>query len=211
MADPLILVTGGTGHLGRDLVARLLARGRRVRVFARLPGNDARVQWARGDLGTGDGLRDALAGVDTVIHAATFSPIAQRGFIRLIDLVRTPHSVDVEGTQRLLDECGRASVRHLLYVSIVGLEAETSFPYNRVKFAAETLVRESLLPWSIVRAEPFHYLLARLFAGMRAWAWWILPDAPTQPVDTSDVATYLAECADDDRRGMRDEIGGPEV
>ena len=44
MADPLILVTGGTGHLGRDLVARLLARGRRVRVFARLPGRQARGQ-----------------------------------------------------------------------------------------------------------------------------------------------------------------------
>ena len=80
-----ILVTGGTGHLGRDIVGQLLDQGRRVRVLARLPGNDPRVEWARGDLSTGAGLGEALAGVDTVINAATFSPIAQRGRIRPVD------------------------------------------------------------------------------------------------------------------------------
>jgi uncharacterized protein YbjT (DUF2867 family) len=211
MADPLILVTGGTGHLGRDLVARLLARGKRVRVLARLPGNDARVQWARGDLGSGEGLREALDGAHTVVHAATFSPVAQRGFMRLVDLVWSPRGVDIEGTRKLLTACQSAGVHHFVYVSIVGLDPANSFPYNRVKLAAETLVREVDLPWSIVRAEPFHYLLARLFASMRAWPWWVLPDAATQPVDTSDVAAYLAECVDDGRLGVREEIGGPEV
>jgi uncharacterized protein YbjT (DUF2867 family) len=204
-----ILVTGGTGHLGRDLVGRLLGQGRRVRVLARLPGDDPNVEWARGDLSTGAGLREALAGVTTVVNAATFSPIAQRGGLRLTDFFTTPAAVDVDGTARLLEECRRAKVGHLLHVSIVGLSKEASLPYNKVKLQGETMVRESDLPWSVVRAGPFHYLLALLLASMRWMPWWLLPDGVMDVVDTADVAAYLVECIDDGRRGLRDEIGGP--
>ena len=204
-----ILVTGGTGHLGRDIVGQLLDQGKRVRVLARLPGNDSRVEWARGDLSTGAGLREALAGVDTVINAATFSPIAQRGRIRPVDFFTSPSAGDVDGTRRLLDECRQARARHFLHVSIVGLSDEAGFPYNQVKLQGETLVRQSELPWSVVRAGPFYYLLARLFAGMRWMPWWILPDCVMGPVDTADVASYLIECVDDGRFGLREEIGGP--
>jgi uncharacterized protein YbjT (DUF2867 family) len=208
-AEETILVTGGTGHLGRDIVGQLLGQGRKVRVLARLPGSDRRVEWARGDLATGAGLREALAGISTVVNAATFSPIAQRGGIRLVDFLSTPSAVDVEGTGRLLQECGRARVRHFLHVSIVGLAEGNSLPYNRVKLKGETMVRQSDLPWSVVRAGPFYYLLARLLAGMRWMPWWVLPDAVMDAVDTADVASYLIDCIDDGRRGMREEIGGP--
>ena len=204
-----ILVTGGTGHLGRDIVGQLLARGKRVRVLARLPGSDPRVEWARGDLSTGAGLREALDGVTTVINAATFSPIAQRGRIRLVDFFTTPSDVDVDGTSRLVQECRKAKVQHFLHVSIVGLSEAASLPYNKVKLQGETLVRQSDLPWSVVRAGPFYYLLARLLAGMRWMPWWIMPNAVMDAVDTADVASYLIECIDDGRRGLRDEIGGP--
>src|SRR4051812_48056970 len=147
-----VLVTGGTGHLGRDIVGQLLARGKRVRVLARLPGGDARVEWTRGDLATGTGLREALDGVTIVINAATFSPVAQRGRIRLVDLFTTPSAVDVEGTGRLLRECRNARVQHFLHVSIVGLSEAASLPYNKVKLQGETLVRESDISWSVVRA-----------------------------------------------------------
>lgn len=204
-----ILVTGGTGHLGRDIVGQLLARGKRVRVLARLPGGDPRVEWARGDLSTGAGLREALDGVTTVINAATFSPIAQRGRIRLVDFFTTPSDVDVDGTSRLVHECRKAKVQHFLHVSIVGLSEAASLPYNKVKLQGEALVRQSDLPWSVVRAGPFYYLLARLLAGMRWMPWWIMPNAVMDAVDTADVASYLIECIDDGRRGLRDEIGGP--
>jgi uncharacterized protein YbjT (DUF2867 family) len=207
-----ILVTGGTGHLGRDLVGQLLGGRRRVRVLARLPGDDPSVEWARGDLSTGAGLREAGAGVTTVVNAATFSPIAQRGGIRLPDFFTTPSAVDVDGTRRLLQECQRAGVQHFLHVSIVGLSEESaSLPYNNVKLHGEDLVRESALPWSVVRAAPFYYLLARLLAGLRWMPWWFLPDAVTDPVDTADVASYLIECIDDGLLGLRDEIGGPQA
>ena len=113
----LTLVTGGTGHLGRDIVDRLVRDGRRVRVFARSPGLRTDVEWATGDLATGAGLRHALHDVDTVINAATYSPIARRGGVRPIDFFRSPSAVDVEGTERLLSLCREADARHFLHVS----------------------------------------------------------------------------------------------
>ncbi|TIT41466.1 MAG: NAD-dependent epimerase/dehydratase family protein, partial [Mesorhizobium sp.] len=79
-----ILVTGGTGHLGHDLVPALTASGHTVRLLAREARLDRAVEWALGDLATGEGIDEALGGVDTVIHAATLSPIARRG-MRPID------------------------------------------------------------------------------------------------------------------------------
>src|SRR5665213_4076890 len=77
-----ILVTGGTGHLGRVVVARLTEEGHQVRVLARRPCVDPSVEWITGALATGDGVRGAVDGVDTIVHAATRSPAAQRGRFR---------------------------------------------------------------------------------------------------------------------------------
>jgi uncharacterized protein YbjT (DUF2867 family) len=209
----LILVTGGTGHLGQDLVRTLLRRGDRVRVLARSPRRDPHpdlnVEWATGDLATGQGLQAALEGVHTVINAATFSPIARRGGIRPMDFITSPSDVDVEGTERLLALSRAANVRHFLHVSIVGLDA-ASLPYARVKLHGEQRVRESDLPWSVVRAMPFYYLLERMLAGLAWLPVWPVPKTSFNPVDTSDVADYLATCALEGPRGVRDEIGGPE-
>jgi uncharacterized protein YbjT (DUF2867 family) len=144
-----------------------------------------------------------------VINAATCSPIARRGAVRPIDFFRSPSNVDVNGTRQLLELCEKCAVQHFLHVSIVGLEA-AALPYSRVKLAAERLVRESSVPWSIVRAMPFYYLLEKMLNGMRWLPLWPVPRAIFNPVDTSDVAAYLAQAAYDGHRGVRDEIGGPE-
>lgn len=206
----LTLVTGGTGHLGRDIVDRLVRDGRRVRVFARSPGMRSDVEWAAGDLATGAGLREALRDVDTVINAATHSPIARRGGVRPIDFFRSPSAVDVEGTERLLSLCGEAGIRHFLHVSIVGLDQAT-LPYARVKLAGERLVRTSALSWSIVRAMPFYYLLDKLLSGLVWLPVWPVPTTLFDPVATSDVADHVLACAFDGQRGARAEIGGPEA
>jgi uncharacterized protein YbjT (DUF2867 family) len=160
-----VLVTGGTGHLGRDLVRRLVQEKHRVRVLARSPGSETDVEWAIGDLATGEGLAAALRNVHTVINAATSSPIARRGAVRPVDFFRSPSTVDVDGTRRLLALSEKAGVRHFLHVSIVGLD-DASLPYARVKLAGERLVRGSSLSWSVVRAMPFYYLLERMLAGL---------------------------------------------
>ena len=206
----LVLVTGGTGHLGRDIVSRLVRDGHRVRVFARSPLLPSpAVDFAGGDLVTGEGLEAALRGVDTVINAATHSPIARRGHIRLVDFFRSLSAVDVEGTERLLALSRNASVRHFVHVSIVGLPGAW-LPYARVKLAGETLVRNSTLSWSVVRATPFFYLLESMLAGVASLPIWPMPTTVFNPVDTSDVASHLVACAFDGQRGERPEIGGPD-
>src|SRR5690348_10290402 len=97
-----ILVTGGTGHLGRPIVSALQAQGHRVRVLARRPPSDSQVEYVKGDLATGEGVRAAVMDVDEIIHAATNSPMAQRGRFTFADLLRSPSDVDVGGTKALL-------------------------------------------------------------------------------------------------------------
>lgn len=74
-----VLVTGGSGHLGSEVVRLLLERGDRVRVLSRTQGTNPDVTNIRGDLATGEGAREAVSGVRTIVHAATMSPAAQRG------------------------------------------------------------------------------------------------------------------------------------
>ena len=207
--NSIVLVTGGTGHLGRDLVSRLVRKRRNVRLLSTRPGTTTDVQWAKGDLTTGNGICEAMKGVDSVISAATLSPIARHGGLRLSDLFSTPSSVDVDGTRYLLEESARAGVQHFLHVSIVGLEG-SSLPYSKVKLAGEQLVRKSTVPWSVVRATPFFYLVEKMLGGLGRLPIWPLPMASWNPIDTTDVADYLITCLDDERRGEREEIGGPE-
>src|SRR5256885_6583047 len=103
-----VLVTGGTGALGRDLVVALRSAGHRVRVMSRRPGTGA--DWAQGNLATGKGLDAAVADMEAVVHAGTAA--AQPWRVR---------ATDVHGTRRLLEAAQRAHVQHLLYLSIVGI------------------------------------------------------------------------------------------
>src|SRR6202165_4338601 len=64
-----ILVTGGTGTLGRNVVKQLLDSGHRVRILSRRPGTGH--DWIQGDLATGAGLEAAVTGIDVIVHAAS--------------------------------------------------------------------------------------------------------------------------------------------
>jgi hypothetical protein len=68
-----------------------------VRVLARTVGRDPAVEWVRGDLGTGKGIAEAVAGAQVIVHATTFSPVARRGFLLPSDFFRSPSGVDGEG------------------------------------------------------------------------------------------------------------------
>ena len=204
-----VLITGGTGHLGRDLVSRLKA-SYRARVVARSPGSDPDVEWMRGDLATGEGIADALAGTQILIHAATLSPAARRGFFVPKDLWTSPSEVDREGTARLLDLAAAAGVEHIVYVSIVGID-RPRFPYLRRKLEAEYLVRQGPIPWSIARATQFHWLLDRMLGKMARLPIVLLPDLQMETVDTTDFADYLVESVGQGPAGRLADFGGPEV
>jgi nucleoside-diphosphate-sugar epimerase len=132
-----VLVTGGTGHLGHAIVSGLCGEGRRVRVLARRPGFHPGVEWIAGDLATGAGIDDAVAGVDAIVHAATNSPAARRGRLRVADLVHSPADVDLDGTRALLAAAEAAAVARFVHVSIAGLEHMKGLAYTRRKLEAE--------------------------------------------------------------------------
>jgi len=206
-----VLVTGGTGHLGRDLIPELQRARHHVRALTRRPRQDAETEWVIGDLSTGAGLDEAMAGVDLVLNAATNSPMAQRGGFRLSDFFRTPSDVDLQGVRRLVESAKRAGVRRFLHVSIVAID-RANYPYGRVKAAGEMLVRESDLDWAVVRATPFYYLIDGWLSGLTRMPVWPLPARlPFQPCDSADFAAYLARCVDDGLLGMRQDFGGPEA
>src|SRR6266849_4530600 len=140
-----VLVTGGTVALGRDVVRRLIDSGHRARILSRkaAEGDD----WVQGDLVTGAGLELAVKDVDAIIHAAS-DAISPRKY----------QATDVLGTRRLLAMAREAGIRHVVYISIVGMEG-VSYPYYRSKLAAEAVIRENIVPWSIQRATQFHTLM----------------------------------------------------
>ncbi len=206
-----VLVTGGTGHLGADIVELLVARGDSVRVLARSPGTRPDVEWIKGDLATGAGVADAVRGVGTVVHAATHSPAAQRGRLRFGDYLHSPADVDVDGTSRLLDAAAAAGVDHFCHISIVGVQ-QARVPYTRRKAQAEDLVRQGAVPWSIMAATGFYWLLARMLDTRARRPVWMLPaNLAMQPGDSGEFAAYVAECVAEGPGGERPDFGGPQT
>ncbi len=183
----LILVTGGTGRLGIHAVRFLRARDHQVRVLSRR---------TRGDLRTGVGVREAAAGVELVLHAASDTHY-QRG------------AGDPQQTRNLLAAC--AHVRHLLYVSIVGVD-QIPLGYYAHKLECERLVSESGLPYTVLRATQFHELLDGLFTKLARWPLAPLPPrAKVQPVAAEEVARRCVELLEGEPLGRAPDFGGPEI
>ena len=189
-----VLVTGGTGVLGSRVVPRLVARGNTVRVLSRRerPSADG-VEAFRGELRSGEGLAAAARGVDTIVHCAT-SPLWRA------------RATEVAGLRSLIAAIGDARP-HLLYVSIVGVH-RIPYYYYRAKWEAEQVVGESDLPWTILRATQFHYLIDKYTAGPLALA---PKGSRVQLVDASEVADRLVELVDTGPSGRVADMGGPEI
>lgn len=182
-----ILVTGGTGTLGRPTVARLRTLDHQVRVLSRKPGPDRVV----GDLTTGDGLSAALDGADVVVHLATSSG-----------------RKDVEQTRNLLSAA--SGVRHLIVMSIAGID-RIPLPYYRYKLEAERLIAGSGVPYTVLRATQFHNLVDRILSTQRFLPAVLAPAVPLQPIAVEEVAVRLAELAEQEPlNGRAADIGGPE-
>jgi uncharacterized protein YbjT (DUF2867 family) len=187
----VVLVTGGTGTLGRALVAGLREDAHEVRVLSRRAKEDAYA----GDLATGVGIDAAASGVDLVVHAAS-------------DTRRLGRS-DVEQTRNLLRAC--SGVGHFVYVSIVGIDV-IPFGYYRRKLACEREVERSGLPYTILRATQFHELIAMVLRPIERLPLAPLPlDFRFQPVAAADVAGRLCQVVAAAPAGGVVQFGGPEM
>jgi uncharacterized protein YbjT (DUF2867 family) len=195
-----ILITGGTRQLGRELIPSAIAAGHTVRVLTRkIPTNSpGNVTWAIGDLATGAGLPEAVAGIDAIIHAAS-DP-------------RHARVVDVGGTRRLVDAARTAGVAHVVYVSIVGVD-RIPYAYYQRKLEAERVIAGSGVPFSILRATQFHPFVSFLLRN--AWRLPFIMPIPSgfvvQSVAIEEVAARLCRALDEGPRGMLRDFGGPEI
>src|SRR4051794_38943090 len=168
-----VLVTGGTGRLGKRLMTPLQAAGHTVRQMSRRGTGPGGV---RGDLATGRDLPLALVGAELVIHAAS-NP-------------RDPWQVDVAGTRRLVEAVDRTRLRHLIYVSIVGVD-RIPYGYYRAKFAAEQVLLASGLPVTLLRVTQFHDFVDFLLDTARRGPVVPVPmNWRVQPVDVGEVAAH---------------------
>ena len=198
-----VLVTGGTGTLGRQVVARLRQVGRDVRVLTRRgrPTRDG-VEFVTGDLATGEQLDAAVDGVETILHLAGSS----KG--------------DADKAGNLVDAVAKSRTPHIVYISVVGCDQipvestidRAMFGYFAEKHEAERLVAESGLPWTTLRATQFHDLILTVAEQMSK-----LPLVPFpsgfqfQPIGAEEVADRLVQRALASPAGLVPEIGGPQV
>ncbi|MEO8262452.1 MAG: NAD(P)H-binding protein [Pseudolysinimonas sp.] len=182
-----ILITGGTGTLGRPTAAALRAADHDVQVLSRHAGDGRRV----GDLSSGAGLAAALDGVDTVVHLAT------------------TRWRDHKQTRRLLDAASAATVSHFVFISIVGVD-HIHYGYYRDKVVCERLIAESGVPFTILRATQFHDFVAQFLRPQRRWPWMTVLDIDDQPIAVEEVAARLAELTVAAPAGRVADIGGPE-
>jgi uncharacterized protein YbjT (DUF2867 family) len=200
-----ILVTGGTGTLGRLVVSRLRDAGYDLRVLSRRRPEDGEGngdEHVTGDLATGEGIEAAVEGAEVVVHLAGSS----RG--------------DEAKARHLVEAASRAGTRHLVYISVVGADRipviggidRAMFGYFESKLAAERLVADSGLPWTTLRATQFHDLMLMAARGMAR-----LPVIPVpagfrfQPVDAAEVADRLVELALGAPAGLVPDMAGPRI
>jgi uncharacterized protein YbjT (DUF2867 family) len=202
MTSP-ILVTGGTGTLGRLVVRRLRDADCEVRVLSRhtheAPDG---IEYVTGDLAAGEGIEAAVEGAQIIVHCAGSS----KG--------------DEDKTLNLTRAASLAGTQHLVYISVVGADRipvvsgvdRAMFGYFASKLAAERVVADSGLPWTTLRAAQFHESLLKVAQQMTK-----LPVMPVpagvrfQPVDAGEVAARLVELALGAPAGLAPDLAGPRV
>jgi len=205
-ANELILVTGGTGNLGRRVVDRLRKAGRNVRVLSRgvHEATDG-IEYAVGDLAKGEGVEAAVEGASIVIHCAGVGKIKE----------------DSAQARNLVKAAKQAGVKHFVTISVVGADRipvksgvdRAMFAYFASQLAKERVVAESGLPWTNLRATQFHdgFILA-MVRGMSKLPIVPLPaESRFQPVDTDEVADNLVQLALGTPAGQAPDIGGPKI
>ena len=198
-----ILVTGGTGTLGRLVVPRLRDAGSKVRVLSRRDREAAEgIEFVAGDLDTGQGIDAAVAGTEVIVHCAG----SQKG--------------DGDKARTLVRAASRAGAPHLVNISVVGADRipvtsrvdRAMFGYFGAKLDAERVIAGSGLPWTTLRATQFYDLLLMVARPMAR-----LPVIPVpagvkfQPVDAAEVAARLAELALGPSAGLVPDMAGPRV
>lgn len=210
MTPDLLFVSGGTSALARVVIPAALQAGLRVRALRRLgdrsvEGQDDRVEWVTGDLLGKPAWCTALNGAAAVIHLAAAGKGSER------DL----RAVNVDATRNLLDKAARAGVGRFVHLSSTVVSEEDQDYYAVSKREAETLVRNSSVPWVIVRPTLMvgkgerNYLARVIDRVRRKGVMLIVGRCLVQPLFVEDVAqAIVATVTSSSAIGKTYELGG---
>ena len=213
----MILVTGGTGFVGAEVLRRASRRGWRVRGLARHPeraeglGRLPHVELFRGDVSEPDELDEAMEDATAIVHlVGIVAPTKSQSF----------EDVHVRGTENVLAAAARAGIRRYVHMSALGVErGRDATGYFRTKWAAEEAVRGAGLAHTIFRPSLIFGRdgeLTRRLTRLLRWS----PVVPLpgggrqrfQPVWVGDVAEcFLQAARAESTPRERYEVGGPEV
>ncbi|HWI31583.1 MAG TPA: NAD(P)H-binding protein [Microbacterium sp.] len=184
-----IAVAGGTGTVGRPTVDAVRAAGHEPVVLSRSTGVD---------LHSGEGLDAALAGVDAVIDTANVTTLSADEATRFF----------TAATGNLLAAAQRSGARHLVLLSIVGID-RMPHDYYAGKLAQERVVEASAVPWTILRATQFHEFAGQLYARAKLGRLHVAPRARVQPIAAREVGEHLAALAAGRAQGRVRDLAGP--
>ena len=206
MGEGPVLVVGGTGMLGGQVVTELLNRGKQVRALVR-PGSDASrlessgVEIARGDMMDPDSLVRAMAGADAVVTSAAGYTRHRKGDNPEIDTV---------GNSNLAEAAKRAGVRRFVLTSILTCDQTPDVPHFWHKRLMEDRLQALGVPFVALRPGAFLDQVTRFGdpIGKHKIRWFGSPGIPLTFVLTPDLAGYLAAAVDvPGVEGQRIEIG----
>ena len=202
-----VLVVGGTGALGGQVVDALLARGKQVRALVRPSSNAGRLEAAgvtiaRGDMMDPDSLLRAMDGADAVVTTAAGYTRHSKG---------DGPDIDVVGNRNLADAAGRTGVRRFVLTSILTCDQTPDVPHFWHKKLAEDRLAEQGVPFVALRPGAFLDQVTQFggdpFAKHRLM-WFGSARTPLTFVLTADLAGYLAAAVDADvAAGERIDIG----
>ncbi|MGW3989545.1 SDR family oxidoreductase [Streptomyces sp. NPDC004830] len=187
-----IVVVGGTGLIGSQVVTLLREAGHEAVPAAPSTGVDTL---------TGEGLAEVLEGADVVVDVSN-SPSFD-----------TEPALDffTRSARTLFAAEKEAGVRHHVALSIVGVDQVPGYGYYEAKVAQENAVRDSGVPYSLVRATQFFEFVAPVMDMSTQGTEVRLPSTRLRPIASADVAAVVAEAAQGEpSHGIRN-IAGPEV
>jgi uncharacterized protein YbjT (DUF2867 family) len=185
-----------------------VAKGYTVRVLSRRqqPAVPTGARAVRGDLVTGAGIDDAVAGADIIVHCASGT-----GTLRGL-AYRSARRTDVQATQRLLDTAQRAGAEPaIVYISIVGID-RIPLGYYRAKHETERVIERSGLPYTILRTTQWHTLAWELCTRLARFPLMVVPKGfRSQLLDPAEVADRMVSLVSQGAAGMAPEMGGPHI
>jgi uncharacterized protein YbjT (DUF2867 family)/nitrite reductase/ring-hydroxylating ferredoxin subunit len=187
-----IVVIGGTGLIGSKLVTKLSALGHEA--VAAAPNTGVNTL-------TGEGLAEVLVGAKVLVDVSN-SPSFEDAAV--MDFFQT-------STRNLLSYESAAGVGHHVALSIVGSERLPESGYMRAKVAQEKLIKEGLIPYTIVHATQFFEFTKRIADEATVGNSVLLPAVLFQPIAGDDVANALCKVATSSPLNGTIEIAGPEA